>query len=34
MTLDHGLGLLVIGMFLIMGAGIMIFLLTNRKDED
>ena len=34
MTLDHGLGLLVIGMVLIMGAGIIIFLLTNRKDED
>jgi len=34
MTLDHGLGLLVIGMVLIMGAGMIIFLLTNRKDED
>jgi hypothetical protein len=34
MTTGYGLGLLVIGMFLIMGAGIIIFLLTNRKDRD
>jgi hypothetical protein len=34
MSVTYGLGLFVIGMFLIMGAGMIIFLLTNRKDED
>ena len=34
MTVGYGLGMLAIGMVLILGAGIVLFLITNRKEEE
>jgi hypothetical protein len=34
MSLGYGLGMLAIGMVLILGAGVVLFLITNRKEEE
>jgi hypothetical protein len=34
MSVGYGLGMLAIGMVLILGAGIVLFLITNRKEEE
>jgi hypothetical protein len=34
MTLGYGLGMLAIGMILILGAGIVLYLVTNNKEEE
>jgi hypothetical protein len=34
MTLGYGLGMLAIGMVLILGAGIVLYLVTNNKEEE
>ena len=34
MSVGYGLGMLAIGMILILGAGIVLFLRTNNKEEE
>ena len=34
MSVGYGLGMLAIGMILILGAGVVLFLITNRKEEE
>jgi hypothetical protein len=34
MSVGYGLGMLAIGMVLILGAGVVLFLITNRKEEE
>ena len=34
MTVGYGLGMLAIGMVLILGAGIILYLITNNKEEE
>tara|TARA_B100000780_G_scaffold262841_1_gene216323 strand:- start:734 stop:841 length:108 start_codon:yes stop_codon:yes gene_type:complete len=34
MTLGYGLGMLAIGMILILGAGVVLYLVTNNKEEE
>jgi hypothetical protein len=34
MSVGYGLGMLAIGMILILGAGIVLFLITNNKEEE
>jgi len=34
MSVGYGLGMLAIGMILILGAGIVLYLVTNNKEEE
>ena len=34
MSVGYGLGMLAIGMVLIPGAGIILYLITNNKEEE
>ena len=34
MTMGYGLGMLAIGMILILGAGVVLYLVTNNKEEE
>ena len=34
MSVGYGLGMLAIGMVLILGAGIVLYLITNNKEEE
>ena len=34
MSVGYGLGMLAIGMVLILGAGIVLYLVTNNKEEE
>ena len=34
MSVGYGLGMLAIGMILILGAGIILYLITNNKEEE
>ena len=34
MSVGYGLGMLAIGMVLILGAGVIFYLITNRKEEE
>jgi len=34
MSVGYGLGMLSIGMILILGAGVVLYLVTNNKEEE